>query len=420
MCPKTCRFADDCFIQMPRKLAILWTRANFCDVHLKKDTGLFPLYLAKSYGLSAEIVFTESAKSTMKTDIDGVVALTKVPKKTVFEGAPSFSIFHFFRWYSFIAPYISYIKQNRNTISHYMFFHATDNSLVLAWLASRYNKNAKIWIKMDANIAAAKGLAFLFSRQRSVKHTIRQFLFKRLFKSVDLLSTESQSTYEIISNTAIKFCKNICVIPNGIKLSKLNATFSKEKVMICVGRLGSKQKNIAVLLKALETVNLKDWKIYLIGSTQIENFDFESAVQEFYKFHPEKKSCVIITGNISDKEKLNEYYRKSSVFIMPSEQESFCIAAIEAGMTGNYLLLSDFSSARDFVPNGEYGYILPESKENEQNKEVMTEKLAERIYAIVDGKIDVVSNAENRAEYFREKFSIENIVNCQTLKRWME
>ena len=386
----------------------------------QKDTGLFPLYLSKSYGLPAEIVFTESDKGTMKTDIDGVVALTKVPKKTVFEGAPSFSIFLFFRWYSFIAPYISYIKKNRDTVSHYMFFHATDNSLILAWLVKRYNKNARIWLKMDANIAAAKGLDYLFSRQRNLKHTIKQFLFKRLFKSVDLLSTESQTIYEIILNSEVKFCKNICVIPNGIEIAKLNETFSKEKVMICVGRLGSKQKNIAVLIKALEFVDLKDWKIYLIGSRATKDYDFERAVHEFYNTCPEKKDSVIIPGNISNKEKLNEYYRKSSVFIMPSEQESFCIAAIEAGMTGNYLLLSDFSSARDFVPNGEYGYILPESKENEQNKEVMTEKLAERIQAIVDGKVDVVSNAENRAEYFREKFSIENIVNDQALKQWVE
>ena len=180
---------------MPRKLAMLWTRANFCDVHLKKDTGLFPLYLAKSYGLSAEIVFTESAKSTMQTDIDGILKLQKIPKKSVFGQAPSFSISHFFRWYSFIAPYVSYIKQNRNTVTHYMFFHATDNSLILAWLARKYNKNAKIWVKMDANIAAARGLAFLFSKQRNLKHTIKQFLFKRLFKSVDLLSTESQANY---------------------------------------------------------------------------------------------------------------------------------------------------------------------------------------------------------------------------------
>ncbi|MBR1536292.1 MAG: glycosyltransferase [Treponema sp.] len=405
---------------MPRKLAMLWTRRDFCDVHLKKDTALFPLYISKAYDFPAEIIYTESTKSTSLTDLEGAVTLTRIPKKTDFEDFPSFSIFHFFRWHTFIAPYISYIKQNRKAVSHYMFFHATDNSLILAWFAKRNNKNVKIWLKMDANMAAAKGLAFLFSKPKSAKHAIRQFIFKQLFKSVDLLTTESQSTYEIISDTKINFCKNISLIPNGIEISELNETFSKEKIMICVGRLGSKQKNMSVLISALESVDLKEWKIYLIGSTATEDYDFERAIHDFYKEYPEKKACVIITGNISDKEKLNEYYRKSSVFIMPSEQESFCIAAIEAGMTGNYLLLSDFSSARDFIPSCDCGYILPESKENEQNKEVMTEKLAERIQAIVDGKIDVVSNAENRAEYFREKFSIENIVNCQTLKRWME
>ena len=301
-----------------------------------------------------------------------------------------------------------------------MFFHATDNSLILAWLARKYNKKVKIWVKMDANLEAARGLVFLFSKPKTIKHAIRQFLFKELFKSVDLLSTESRITYEIISNSEVEFCKNICVIPNGIELSNLNETFLKEKVMICVGRLGSKQKNIAVLLKALETVDLKDWKIYLIGSTVTEDYDFESAVHEFYNTCPEKKDSVIITGNISDKEILNEYYRKSSVFIMPSEQEGFPLSAIEASCFGNYLLLSDFSSARDFIQNSDCGYILPQSKENEQNKDVMTEKLAERIQTIVDGKIDVVSNAENRAEYFREKFSIENIVNDQALKKWID
>ena len=128
---------------MARRLAMLWTRTDFCDVHLKKDTGLFPLYISKTYGLPAEIVFTESARSTEETDIENVVTLTKIPKKGCFENAPSFSIFHFLRWYRFLAPYISYIKFNKNNVSHYMFFHATDNSLVLAWLARKYNKNVR-------------------------------------------------------------------------------------------------------------------------------------------------------------------------------------------------------------------------------------------------------------------------------------
>lgn len=100
---------------------------------------------------------------------------------------------------------------------------------------------------------------------------------------MDLLTVETQCLYdrlykEFIDVYDIKL--KLVLMPNGFDeetlktLSIVEKDFGhKENIMITVGRLGTYQKNTEMLLNALDLMELRDWKVYLIGSIS-EDLDF--------------------------------------------------------------------------------------------------------------------------------------------------
>ena len=64
--------------------------------------------------------------------------------------------------------------------------------------------------------------------------------------------------------------------------------------MITVGRLGTYQKNTEMLLNALDLMELRDWKVYLIGSIS-EDLDF---FEGFFYEKPVKKESVFCGSNL--------------------------------------------------------------------------------------------------------------------------
>ena len=100
-------------------------------------------------------------------------------------------------------------------------------------------------------------------------------------------------------------------MPNGFDeetlktLSIVEKDFGhKENIMITVGRLGTYQKNTEMLLNALDLMELRDWKVYLIGSIS-EDLDF--FLKDFFMRNPSKKESVFFVGPIYDKKSLWEF-----------------------------------------------------------------------------------------------------------------
>lgn len=56
--------------------------------------------------------------------------------------------------------------------------------------------------------------------------------------------------------------------------------------MITVGRIGTEQKNNEMLLKVIDKIDLKDWKIYIIGPYTEQ---FKRYYDDFIKSNPDKK-----------------------------------------------------------------------------------------------------------------------------------
>lgn len=135
----------------------------------------------------------------------------------------------------------------------------------------------------------------------------------------------------------------------------------KENVIITCGRLGSYQKNTEMLLKALANVDLKDWKVYLIGpmtgdfSLATENRNFREYVKAFFEKYPHIKEKVIFTGAIFDTHVLFEYFRKAKIFVLTSRYEGFGNVLAHARWNSDYIISTDVGGACDMTDNWKYG-----------------------------------------------------------------
>lgn len=171
-------------------------------------------------------------------------------------------------------------------------------------------------------------------------------------------------------------------MPNGFDeeyLKEMNlheCTFKeKENLIITVGRLGTFQKNTEMLLRALGNVDLRDWKVILLGPYD-ENF--KKIISSFYKENPEKHTSVEFIGAIYDKKELWEYYNKAKVFVFTSRYESYGLVFDEAIRFKNYIVSTDTGIFPD-LPN-DVKFCISQNSDRE---------LSECLNSIIQGLINI-------------------------------
>ena len=147
--------------------------------------------------------------------------------------------------------------------------------------------------------------------------------------------------------------------------------------MLTVGRLGTAQKNTEMLLRALEKVDLKNWKVYMVGTIEKE---FEPIVKAFFEKHSDWQNKIILTGPEYNKGKLWEFYNRSRVFLLTSTWEGTCIVLSEAQKFHNYLVTTKVGDAYSLVGDNRYGTFIPQDDDN---------ALATVMQAIIDGTLSI-------------------------------
>lgn len=139
---------------------------------------------------------------------------------------------------------------------------------------------------------------------------------------------------------------------------------------------------------------LSDWKIYLVGPIEPQ---FKTWLDEKLK-NSAIKDKFILTGNISDKKRLNSIYAKSAIFALPSRVEGFPLVLPEALNHGCYPITTNcFDSADEMILPG-YGDIIDSEEKtwaatlaraikNQKQNEEHSAKATEFINANFDWKM---------------------------------
>ncbi len=187
-------------------------------------------------------------------------------------------------------------------------------------------------------------------------HKIVFPIWNLIVKSATYIHTPSNTMKNIILTK--KKLANVKVIPYGIYVRK-PGIMKKEKIVLYAGRL-FERKGVQYLLKAATNL-AKDWKIIIAGDGYYKN--------ELMKLAKNLKLNVEFTGWLS-KNELHKLYKKSSIFVLPSSEESFGIVLAEGMMYSNAIITSKETACQEVVGNS--GILVKKKSINELEKALLS------------------------------------------------
>lgn len=148
-------------------------------------------------------------------------------------------------------------------------------------------------------------------------------------------------------------------IPNSIGAQFIPQ--KKEKLILAASRL-SVGKRVGMIVEALKSVDLGDWKVVIVGDgTELDTLKKETA----------DNPAVTFTGWLDRSDaRLAELYGKAGVFISASAFDSMPVAVLEGLAAGCYPLLSDIAPHKELAL-GEEHFFKDASELSEKLKSAM-------------------------------------------------
>ena len=373
-------------MEQKKNITLLWRKLN--SLEFGKDVVLVPYYLGQALGYQVEICCGYSEEIATR--------ISKRQKKDL----------HFVRRPLGYKPlqripiYVKYLWQNASRINLLMCFHWRLETFVNILLYKILNRDGLIYVKLDTE----SGKEWDLSRCSFIGRTIRKIIYNSCLSKVNVISCETSQPYNSLCHNKYfgdQLRKKLVLMPNAFDEAHLNILRIKERMydekenlMITVGRLGTSQKNTEMLLKALEDVDLKEWKFCFIGP--IEN-DFNSIIEQFYKNYPSKRKQIIFKGKIDNKKELWEWYNKAKIFVSTSRRESYGLVLNEAKRFRNYIISTRTGAAEDLIEQEKYGYFI-EQEDNIGLSNILSQIVNKQI------NIDVYHN------YDSQKLSYQNMI----------
>ena len=249
-----------------------------------------------------------------------------------------------------------------------------------------YSRSQKLLAKTVRNIKLKLGVNKSYNRHR-----------KRWCDAYLKAVNESEKVVLLCEDYIDEFCKlysipkseKFCAIANPLPESymhnKLPDFYSKENVVLYVGRLAL-EKNVQVMLAVWEKLQprLADWKFKIVGDGS-ERKNLEQYAQNH------NINCVEFIGAVPDPA---EYYRKAKLLLLLSKFEGFGMVLTEAQSFGTIPVAYPSSSGVKSIIEDGGGVMV-----NSMNPEV----IADVVYALAgdENKMKTLSAAayEKSARY---------------------
>lgn len=363
---------------MPKFLTIFPSADN---VHLIKDIGMIPFVLHKEYGYDATIAcYNNGEYPYLDTDVKGLkmVFIKKIFKNDLINVC-WFIITNFWK-YDIVQCY-----------------HISIDSIISLLL-----------FKL---ISFSKGVTYLkFDANDSMKNQPISRKVTSILNFFDVLSVETLSLCKYLNQEHL-FNGKVKYIPSGYYsvTDKQNIEFNfKDNLIITVGRIGSAEKNNETLLQAFkEFAKIKlDWNLELIGPI---SDGFQPYIKSYFEDNPQLISRVAFTGNISNRQLVQQKFEKAKIFVLTSPSESFGIVIVEALASGCYIVCTNFSSAYDITDNERFGSLFDFGNTN---------FLTKKLFELAEDQQLLSKECQTQQEFAKDSFSWKKICkNIDTLLR---
>lgn len=259
-----------------------------------------------------------------------------------------------------------YIVSTRYDFSVLLSKYGNDNSVKIAQ-EHHYHNNNKRYINILKN--KYYNIDYLFALTKTLEDDYKKFLIKNKHTKVVLVPNM------------------LYYIPS--KQSKLD-----KKNIITISRLDYGKRNDDII-RAFSKIKEKDWKLYIIGDGKEFN-NLNKLINDL-----NMNGRIILTG-YKNKEEIEKYMLKSSLFLMASETEGLPMVLLEAMSYGIPCIAYEVASGvNDIIDNNKNGYIIKNRNEDEYIEKI--EKV------INDSKLrnELGIGAKNKVN----EFSKEKIIN---------
>lgn len=365
------------------------------DLFAAKGTFLIPMYLGKYLGAKTEFVFPKSLNNSHFKDEYRGVKLTPLKSKSNPSGV---------LWSE--KRMLWWLIRNASDIDVLGLYWISPRNIVFAKIYKMLNPQGACYIKGDFDEYAV--LALPEKPDNNLKKKIKEWFLK----AIDVLTVETTAALRHLESGALgrHISQIVKFVPNAFDEQlfkeydiKIRDFEEKENLIITVGRIGHKEKNNEMMLDALDGIDMKEWKLVLIGPVEE---DFKIKYRKFIECNPDKRDRVILQGPLFDKANLWDFYNRAKVFVLTSPREGFPNVFLEALYFGNYIITTNVSSVSDVTDCGRLGCVIDKSD---------TDMLRREFENVFDGKSDLKSYYPEIRKH-AEKFVFEKTIVPIALK----
>ena len=193
------------------------------------------------------------------------------------------------------------------------------------FLAGNFAKKfAKKWVHVEhsADFLRSKNFFINFSAR-----IVDEFLGKKNLKNTDAIVVLSEKAKNFVQK--FSGAKKIFIIENGVKIPRKISPLPQKNCAVFAGRMVA-EKGICEISAAAKIC--KNWNFKFFGEFLCENFK-----KKFLKNLPKNAEFC---GKIS-REKVVEKFAAADLVLLPSTNEGFSLAALEAAAAGRAILGTD-------------------------------------------------------------------------------
>lgn len=233
--------------------------------------------------------------------------------------------------YSFFLPFIQFRHLEKATLFK-------TNQMRGSWAAVL----AKLLYKKPLIVRTGYTLS-LFTQHR-LKKTVATLIEKFAYTFSDRAVVTSQADRQYLETTY--GLKKVFVIPNYVDTDQFKPiSTSKKRDIIFIGRL-AKQKNLKMLLQALENTA---YSLTIVGTG--EEFSRLKQLASYYKLNVE------FTHQVSNLE-LPKIIANHKIFVLPSHYEGAPKSLLEAMSVGLSCLVSNIPANAELINHKHNGYLV--------------------------------------------------------------
>lgn len=360
---------------MKVKYKVLAYSFQFQEMFLSKDIFLVPYYIAKCLGGTLDYIYCQNLGNTDIPSSHRDASLIKSSSNNDFRSM------------------LKYIVEDAKNIEVVFMWGSSLKHMIVIRMYKMLNPHGKVVIFGDMEFPQAQVLNQTdFMCPSGIKGVVKRY-FTNFFMN--------NTTFIVANTEAYNEMKKLCDRHKWTGLLhfypclddekfqefgiKRRSWEEKENVMVCVGRIGCHQKNTEMLLDALEKVDLKDWRIYMIGPITNsfdlnESGNFQNTIDDFFKRNPQYKEKLIFTGMVYDQKEVFEYYNRAKVLLSTSRHEGFANVYSQAAAMGCYIVSTDVGGADVASNNWQFGTLV--QQENTADLAMILTRIAKNDIAI--------------------------------------